>query len=70
MDNNYRFSTGVAIVVSNKAEGVLDDIEPVNDRIMSLRSRYKVQITIFSICAPPSERHTQDKQTNKHCIVR
>ena len=63
LDKNYRFSTGVAIVISNKLEGIIDDIDPVNDRIMSLKLRYKVPITIFSIYAPPSERTTQEKET-------
>ena len=64
IDNNT--NAGVAIVIDNELLNYITDIEPVNDRIMSITLGYVMPITFISVYSPTATKNytLEDKQTH------
>eukprot|EP00975_Prorocentrum_lima_P046745 9771824-Prorocentrum_lima.AAC.1 len=57
-----RFTTGVALVINNEWYSALEDIEPVNDRILRASFRGAVLITVIVVYAPTASRMDIEKE--------
>eukprot|EP00975_Prorocentrum_lima_P052654 11036505-Prorocentrum_lima.AAC.1 len=55
------FSTGVAIVISNDLTSNIQDVEPLNDRILRITLKGVVPYTFISAYAPTAQRSDQEK---------
>ena len=56
-----RFEAGVAIVIANKIMNMVQDVQPVSDRIMRMTLSYATPITVISVYAPTANRSRKEK---------
>ena len=57
---------GVAFIVHNELLNYINDIEPINDRIIVLTLGYAMEITIINAYAPTADK---EEETNKKTIL-
>jgi len=56
------YTAGVALVIDNEYLQFIDDLEPINDRIMYITLKGTIKTTIVSAYAPTADRTTEEKE--------
>ena len=57
------YTAGVAIVIKNKMIKHMEDIEPINDRLMTMKLKGTLQIKIINTYIPQAKRPGEEKDT-------